>query len=391
MAMPSDLSPPATEAHASLRSFRQWTIAQALPLWASAGFDRAYGGFHECLFRDGEPDATAPRRTMVQARQIYVYAHAAALGWHPQGLPLAQRALETLLVRARAADGRPGYVYSVSPNGGIADPTRDTYTQAFVILALAWLYRASGDAQLRGLIDEALAFVDEHLTAPDGTLYEGVPRRLPRRQNPHMHLYEAMLALHEVADHPEAAARAERLRTQPEDRFLDPQTRTLGEFFDDAWRPQAESDVVEPGHHAEWAWLLHRHACIAGRAPEPLAAHFLAFAAGGADPETGFVFDGVSRSGAPRLRSRRVWPQTELAKAWLAAHERGHAGAIEAADRILDAVSRRYLAVPVPGGWIDKFDEAGAPIGNTMPASTLYHLFSAAAETHRVLSATNAT
>jgi mannose-6-phosphate isomerase len=389
--MPSDLSPPATEAHASLRSFRQWTIAQALPLWASAGFDLAYGGFHERLFLDGTPDAAAPRRTMVQARQIYVYAHAAVLGWHPQGLPLAQRALETLLARARAPDSRPGYVYSVSPDGGIADPTRDTYTHAFILLALAWLYRASGDVQLRGVIDEALAFVDEHLTAPDGTLYESAPRRLPRRQNPHMHLYEAMLALHETADHPEAAARAERPRIQLESRFLDPQTRTIGEFFDDDWRQQADGYVVEPGHHAEWSWLLHQHARIAGRAPERLAAHFLAFAAGGADPETGFVFDGVSRSGAPRLRSRRVWPQTELAKAWLVAHERGHAGALEAADRILGAVNRRYLAVPVPGGWIDKFDEAGAPVGNTMPASTLYHLFSAAAETHRVLSATDAT
>jgi mannose-6-phosphate isomerase len=362
-------------------------IARALPLWASAGFDRAYGGFQERLFLDGTPDAAAPRRTMVQARQIYVYAHAAALGWHPRGLPLAQQALNTLLGRARAPDGRPGYVYSVLPDGGIADPARDTYTHAFVILALAWLYRASGDAQLRGLIDGALAFIDEHLTAPNGTLYESTPRRLPRRQNPHMHLYEAMLALHEVADHPEAAARAEKLRAQLESRFLDPQTRIIGEFFDDDWRPQAESDVVEPGHHAEWSWLLHQHARIAGRAPELLAAHFLAFAAGGADPETGFVFDGVSHSNAPRLRSRRIWPQTELAKAWLVAHEKGHAGAIEAADRILGAVSRRYLSVPVPGGWIDKFDEAGAPVGNTMPASTLYHLFGAAAETHRILSA----
>ncbi len=360
-------------------------MVHALPLWATAGFDRAYGGFHERLFPDGTPDAAAPRRTMVQARQIYVYAHAAALGWYPQGLPLAQTALETLLARARSPGGRPGYAYSVSPDGGVADPVRDSYTHAFVILALAWLHRASGDGQLRGLIDEVLAFVDEHLTAPDGTLYEGAPRRLPRRQNPHMHLYEAMLALREVADHPEAAARAERLRAHLEGRFLDPRTRTIGEFFDDAWAPRADDDSVEPGHHAEWSWLLHRDARLAGRPPAPLAAHFLAFAADGADPETGFVLDGVSRGNAPRLRSRRIWPQTELAKAWLAAHEQGHAGALEAADRILGAVRRTYLSGPVSGGWIDKFDEAGVPVDAPMPASTLYHLFSAAAEVERVL------
>jgi mannose-6-phosphate isomerase len=385
MAMPPDHSPHITESQAALRAFRRWMIAEALPLWATAGFDQARGCFHERLFHDGTPDATAPRRTMVQARQIYVYAHAAALGWYPQGLPLAQQALAFLLKRSRSPDGQPGFVHSVMPDGGVADPTRDTYDHAFVLLALAWLTRASGDARLRGLIDETLAFIDTHLAAPDGSVFESLPRRLPRRQNPHMHLHEAMLALHDVAGHPGAAARADALRALLESHFLDPRTDTIGELFDDGWKPVSDDDVVEPGHHAEWSWLLHHHARLAGRRREPLAAQLLDFAASRADAATGLVFDGVSRANEPRLRSRRCWPQTELAKAWLAAHETGRAGALDAADRVLGSVARHYLSVPVKGGWVDKLDEAGAPIGPTMPASTLYHLFCAAAEIDRVL------
>jgi hypothetical protein len=38
----------------------------------------------------------------------------------------------------------------------------------------------------------------------------------------------------------------------------------------------------------------------------------------------------------------------------------------------------------VAGGWIDHVDATGAPIVDSMPASTLYHVFLAAAEADRV-------
>jgi mannose/cellobiose epimerase-like protein (N-acyl-D-glucosamine 2-epimerase family) len=43
-----------------------------------------------------------------------------------------------------------------------------------------------------------------------------------------------------------------------------------------------------------------------------------------------------------------------------------------------------FLGRPVPGGWIDHVDANGAPIIDFMPASTLYHVFLAAAEADRV-------
>lgn len=363
----------------SVAELRRWLTATALPLWASTGFD-AGGAFHERLRLDGNPDAGADRRLFVQARQIYVYAHAATLGWY-DGLAQARAACAWMMRHARA-DGRPGLAHGLHADGRIADATRDSYDHAFVLLALAHLAHAGED--VRALIDETLAFVDDHLTLADGSLAEGAPPRLPRRQNPHMHMLEAMLALHETIGHPGALVRAARLvALMPT--FLDAATRTLGEYFTDAWTP-VPGDAgrsVEPGHQAEWAWLLRKYERLSGTPPGAPARELLDSALRTASP-AGLV-DEVDRAHVVRRGSRRVWPQAELAKAWIAEAEIGAAGAAERARAALGALMRGYLDAPFRGGWIDRFGADGAPLSTFVPASTLYHLFVAAAEGDRVL------
>ena len=375
-------------------ALRGWATGIALPFWAEAGFDEKRGGFHERLHLDGTPDRTCPRRTLVQARQIYVYAHAAVLGWYPDGTRMALRGLEFMLAKCRAPDGTPGYVHHLAADNSVQDARRDTYDHAFVLLALSWLARACGDAQVRALVDETLAFMDAHLAAGDGTLREAfvplldrAPPPEPRRQNPHMHAYESMLALQETIAHPSAAKRAQALRSLLEAHFLDPQTRTIGEYFTDDWRPfpDARGEVAEPGHHAEWSWLLRRHQILCGVEAEPLASELLEVARRSADPHSGFIVDEVDRAGTIRRSSRRCWPQTELAKALLAAAQAGHAGAAADAAQVLQAIADHYLAGPFAGGWIDQFDAAGRRLTDTVPASTFYHLFGAIAEADRVL------
>ena len=366
---------------------KTWVTETALPLWASLGFDRHHGGFHERLKSDGTPDLAADKRVRVQARQIYVYSQAAVLGWFPYGRQVALEALEFMVSRGRSPDGRPGFVHLLRPDGGVADPLRDTYDHAFLLLALAWLHRASGDAQVAALIEETLAFVDEDLTTPDGSLLEGIPESLPRRQNPHMHMFEAMLALHEAVAHPESFKRAAQLRALMEERFFDPETCTVGEYFTDGWRrvPGAEGDSVEPGHLAEWTWLLRQHERLTGVAPAALPTRLLEAALRWADEKTGFLIDEADRRGPVRRDSRRAWPQTELAKAWMGEAEAGIAGAAEKARTTLAMLATHYLDNPFEGGWTDQFDADGRPLTADVPASTFYHVFCAIAEGHRVL------
>ncbi len=368
------------------RDLARWMTGTALPYWATVGHDAAAGLFHERLFPDGRPDTGAVRRVRVQARQIYVYAHSAVIGWYPDGATLALGAYDRLVEIAHAPDGKSGFVHSVAPDGQVVSPLRDAYDHAFLVLAFAWLLRTTGEARIQAMLDAVLDFVDAEMTAADGSLLEGMPPSLPRRQNPQMHWYEAMLALME-AGFPSAAERAMRHRRLFETRLYDAATGSLGEYFTDDWAPAPglEGAILEPGHHAEWAWLLRRHEALAGLSRSPLAGGLLTEAMRWVDPDTGLLVDEVLRGGSVHRGTRRTWLQTELAKAWLSEVELGHPGAAKEARRALIALDRHFLRQPIEAGWLDRIDEKARPLPGLIPASALYHVFLAVAEAERVL------
>jgi mannose/cellobiose epimerase-like protein (N-acyl-D-glucosamine 2-epimerase family) len=366
--------------------FIRWMQHESLPFWTMKGWDEKHGGFYERFDCHGRPDAAALRRTRVQWRQIYVLAHASLLGW-ADGLKLAFKGLEHLLSRAWSPEGKPGFAERLRADGSVESARRDAYDHAFALLALGWLARASGDAQVRSLLDVVFAFVREDLSDPQGFLLESLPPALPRRQNPHMHMFEAMLALAETVAHPDALAEAARYRRMLETTFLDRKTRYLLEFFDDDWKSVIENgaSLVEPGHMAEWVWLLRKHDQLTGQSASPLGTHFLGAALRAAEPVHGFLIDEIDTLSHPRKLSRRLWPQTELIKAWLAQAETGADRADEAAEQMIARLMENYLSGPFPGGWFDQFDAQGATMGEFVPASTLYHIFVAAVEADRVL------
>jgi mannose/cellobiose epimerase-like protein (N-acyl-D-glucosamine 2-epimerase family) len=362
-----------------------WVCEEALPFWQSQGRDDVFGGVHERLHWDGSPDLASAKRVRVQARQIYCYAHATDLGWF-DGIGFAGNILDWLLVKARIGGNASGFAHLLKADGSISNTLRDTYDHAFMLLALAWYTKASGDAQARALIGATLAFLDEELLCRDGSYREGQPPSLPRRQNPHMHLFEAMLALHETLAYPGALERAGKLRSMFMNRFLRP-VPVLIEFFDDDWAPAPgkAGRIVEPGHQAEWCWLLRRYERAAGLPPDALPSALIDAAEATADPATGFLIDEAFSDGTPSRRSRRLWPQTEWAKAWLSEQRIGRKGAQAKATHALDQLTTHYLGRPLPGGWIDQMDENGRPMVEGIPASTLYHVFAAAVEAEAAL------
>ena len=127
-----------------------------------------------------------------------------------------------------------------------------------MLLALAAAYELSGDARVREEIDSLVAFLDSGLRSPHGGFIEGIPATLPRRQNPQMHLFEAMLALYEATGEPQFQNRAGDFFGLFVGSLFDQQTQTLGEYFDAEWKPAAgdKGGWTEPGHHFEWASLL---------------------------------------------------------------------------------------------------------------------------------------
>jgi mannose/cellobiose epimerase-like protein (N-acyl-D-glucosamine 2-epimerase family) len=359
-------------------------VEHCLPLWCTEGWDDAAGGFVDRLDPDGRADRFAPRRVFVQARQIYCYAKAAQMGWYGEGREVALKGLDHLLTKAKAPDGRPGFVHKLTPEGGVLDARRDTYDHAFVLLALATVYGLDRDAQVRSEIDALLAYLDAHLRSPNGGFLEGAPASLPRRQNPQMHLFEAMIAVFDATHDLAFQQRAGEFFALFLANLYDKQTHLLGEYFEDDWS-KIPPVSVEPGHLAEWVWLLKGFERITGCPTGRYRGELLASALRYRDEATGCLADEGNVEGRVRRHSRRLWPQSEIAKAWIAQAEAGEVGAADEARAALARLERHYLNHPVAGGWYDQFDRDGKSLVATIPASSFYHVLCAVAEAEQVL------
>lgn len=349
---------------------RDWLFSQALPLWGTAGID-AEGRFYEKLDFDGRPVTGLPRRTRVQARQVYVFAEAASLGW-AEGEALARRGLEVLIRDNQRDDGL--WVRTTDDAGAVLDPTPDLYDLAFVLFGLAAAHRVLNDERALPLALATLAATEGSLADPvHGGWQEALPPVLPRRQNPHMHLLEALLFWQATAPNPVWEDAARRILDLFATRFFDARFGVLGEYFAADWSvaPGALGEVAEPGHHMEWVWLLdqaHRLG-LPGHADKADVLFRVAL-------ERGFDAEGhavreIGRETGLLDSGRRLWCQTETLRA-LRLH-----GEVERADALLDGVFATYLATTTPGLWVDTYDADGRSQDAAVPASTFYHLMTA--------------
>jgi mannose/cellobiose epimerase-like protein (N-acyl-D-glucosamine 2-epimerase family) len=372
-----------------------WATGMALPFWATAGFDFQQGRFEERLTLHGERLADVPLRLMSQARQIHTYALAARRGWYPDAAArLVEQAYASMVRDYHGRDDRGGWIFSIRRDGTVADPCRDLYSHAFVLLAIASYVEATGKRQALALADETLAFIERRMTAPQGG---GFVEQLPssggaRRQNPHMHLFEALLALWECSGEARYLALAGRLFDLFTARFFQPDPGIVGEYFTAGLAPAEglAGKLVEPGHHYEWIWLLRRFE-RAGRRPvrryvDALYAHADRY---GFD-EAGLIVDELLIDGSHHKRSRRIWPIAEAIKANIVEAQRGRAGSSAKAAALAVLLRERFLAADPAGGWFDKLDADGTCLSRFMPASTFYHLIGAIDELDRlVLSASD--
>lgn len=362
----------------SVAALRQTLLDDILPLWIEAAHDRSTGHFHEALAPDGAALASDRLRIRTAARMIHVYADAARLGHGPYGgLVMAVRAADALERDAKRAGG--GYVREIARTSGkVIDPALDLYDQSCVILALGSLHHATGDPVFQARADAVLSAVDAVLAAPSGGWREDDAGTLPRRQNPHMHMFEALSALYLATGASVYRARLSDIVDLLARRFLAPDG-LLSEFMGAGWKRGATfgSHRLDPGHMAEWAWLLRSDGPARGLAPSDLPDRLMATALRiGRDPrDPRFLLDEVDADGRHVGRGRRLWSQVEGVKGCLVT------GRPDEAETTARGILETYLGNAAPGLWCDAFDAAGGPVGGPVPASSCYHLWTLAAGT----------
>ncbi len=363
-----------------------WMFDEALPLWATMGRDPGLG-FVEKLSDDGAPESIDFKRMRVQARQIYVYSHAAMLGW--QGLEAAADGLAFITQHGWLADG--GWAFKLGRDGRVLDATVNLYEQAFVLLALGWHARASGARDAINLAHHTLDVVHQKLGRTNGLGFRSDDSGGERlEQNPHMHLLEAMMVLYETTGEARFLDEAHGLVKLFEQTLFQPDKGVLLEFFEAGGHP-AEGQrgrIVEPGHHFEWVWLLAEYKRLTGEDKSPIACRLFDFAETyGVARDTGLVKDGVLEDGNHFDPDHRLWCQTEALKAHLVMDAHGREVNGTRVVQIISNILDRFLATNPRGLWVDHLTHSLTHKSAGAPASTLYHLFLAFAELRRLVPA----
>jgi mannose/cellobiose epimerase-like protein (N-acyl-D-glucosamine 2-epimerase family) len=371
---------------AAARRASDWSKRYALPIWTDAGFAAGPDYFHEALDFSGAPLVELPLRSRVQGRQMYVCGHATVLGWF-DGREILARCFQRGYAWFQHPDG--GYVASITPDGAHLDRTRFAYEQAFALLGFAWHERVFRNGEAAARAETLWRWLEENLAAPvaEGFAMAVPPDSGPRSQNPHMHLFETCMVWHETLPDGLWLERARKLYDLFVRHFFDAKHGVLREFFADDLSPTVpQSRHIEPGHQAEWVWLLNAWRKLTGTATTDAAAALHRFAeAHGINPGTGLFFDAVDIGGKPTSTSSRLWTATEMLKAEIARYEAS--GFTSPTDKIEGAVGLifdRHLDGVKPGLWMDRLSVEGEPAATNVPASTLYHLFLAFADLSRV-------
>ena len=359
------------------RQFRRWLFEDALLLWWRVGADHTIGGYHEGINFDGRP-IVLPRRSRVAARQAFCYSEAGRLGWKGPWREAGRHALNFLRQRFVQDDGT--VISAVDQDGSVLDATFDLYNQAFALLAYACGRRAldpDGDWHSRAYT--LVETLKREFAHPAGGFQEDREGRLTLRANPHMHLLEAALAWLAFDPNPLWRDLSDEIVTLCSDRFIDRETGALREFYDSDWAPiaTAPGDVLEPGHHYEWAFLLDRWSKLTGRNRPAEVPKLIAFAdANGLDQTRHVVVNGVKLDGSVADPIARLWPQTERIRAYLIdRHDGDEARLCEAVESL-----SRYLDAPLPGLWYENLAADGRFVVEAAPATSLYHIVGAIAE-----------
>ena len=352
-------------------AWKRWLLDDALPLWASNGVNPVNGSFRDAIGWDGEPVQT-PLRARVQARQIYVFATAGALGWTGPWSERLQRGLNFIEAHYRRPDGL--YRTTVDQEGSPLDDTAVLYDQAFFLFASASAQTVrprTGEIEADALLH--LDAIERQFAHPAGCFREADEAR-PFQSNPHMHLFEAALAWEELGGSPRWGQMADRIAELCLSRFIDANTGALHEFFNARWELAAgpAGRIVEPGHQFEWAWLLkrwgekrcHKRAVVAAARLFDIGITY------GVDAARGVAFNALDNEFVPLDPIARLWPQTERIKAALCLAGDDRVDQVAAACAGL----KRYIDVTPMGLWRDHLKPDDTFVAEPAPASSFYHI-----------------
>jgi mannose-6-phosphate isomerase len=377
-----------------------WLGKDVLPYWAQNGF-LSNGSAIESFLPSGEADLKANKRIRVQARQMFCCSYAHDKGWLENAALQVHRLDE--FVQHVEINSSGMFRHVLDHQDKVIDGHVDLYDCAFFLLAYAWRYAVFSDLHALNKANELMDSIEQRLKGSSAGWLEGDYEYQCRRQNPHMHLFEAFLALYSATHNAKWLGYAGEIFGLFENVFYDHQAGVLREFFSDDWQlSSSQGDIVEPGHMLEWVWLLqeyHKHTSKpVERYCQTLYRNALALGLDTIGNERNndqqskqhLLFDQVELKTGSSTKTKRCWPMTEWIKASLAMAQTqpDPIPYLDDAKIAIDNLMYHFINHAQPALYVDQLDAKNQVINASAPASTLYHLLMAHGETMNYLSGT---
>ncbi len=347
-----------------------------VPNWYFSFIDKENGGFHERIDKNQKPINTGYKRLLSQCRQIYTYSHALKEGTDKKLIEHVNSGYEFLTSKYKGKE-KGSWIFSTTEKGDAKDTYYDLYAHAFVILSMAFYYNLTGEKHAKNNAKHTLNFIKTHFRSKNKGFEEALDEKMSpitsiRRQNPHMHLFEACLFAYDFFTDEEYLETAHEIYQLFKDYFFDDKTKTLTEFFDYELNPHKEKGhKIETGHHYEWVWLLNKYTQTTQINNDCYLSHLFDYAYKfGTDKNNHTIFNIMDKHGNILDKNKRIWHITEFMKA----------ATIMNLKEKIDIT--KYINKD--GFWIEILNEDMAAQSDFMPATTPYHITMGILETENI-------
>lgn len=349
-----------------------------LPFWLAHAPEPSGPGFVPELSESLRIQKEQDRGALLTSRILWTFSESYRRYPDPSYLAMAQRAFRDL---ARFEDRElGGYVWSLRPDGSLAEGRKQMYGHAFAIYGLSVYYRATGESAALERAKVVYRLIEAHsrdrvnggyLEAftrdwkrPPGLALSLIGPEFPKSQNTHLHLMEAYASLLRVWPDPGLREDLKALVALMLDRILSKDQRHLGLYFDAEW--QVQSDEASFGHDIEAAWLLTEAAEEVGDSALKARVEQVALKLADATLSEGLSPEGgIYNLGTPKgLKDARKewWAQAEAVVGFFNAYQlSGDSRYREAALKIWHYIGRHV--VDTKGGeWFWMLDAGDRPV-----------------------------
>ena len=355
------------------RDWLRQTLTQEVGHWRVAVVTPS-GFFQPSLDRQWRPVGRQVGTLVSQSRLLYVLAIGYETTRDKSYLEAVIKGADFLLARFRDAE-QGGWFWSVSPEGAVLDASKDSYGHAFVIFGLSHAARVSGEERFRKAALETWAEMNARLRDQAGFFKPRTTRdfsqvRGVNSQNPMMHLFEALLALHDATGSQTVFEDALALAEAIFGKLFQEKRGYLPELYDADWKPLApeQRGYLELGHQFEWAFLLSR-AVEKGFPRQYLSKseRLLDYGLRAAyDPEEGGIFSRGDYEGAALRGPKGWWEQAEFLRALMHyAALRGREDLWGPFKKTLEFVKRNFIDAEY-GGWFGSYDPKAPSEGRAL-------------------------